>query len=74
MDVPPERIIMRGPYGYTRNPMYLGHLIFLLGLSIALWSLLGLMIFIGRSWWFHQRVLRDEARLQKLFGIELRRL
>ena len=35
MDRPPERIIASGPYRYTRNPMYLGHLIFLTGLAIC---------------------------------------
>ena len=38
MEVPPERIITTGPYHYTRNPMYLGHLIFLAGLAILFWS------------------------------------
>ena len=68
MDVPPQRVISRGPYRFTRNPMYLGHLIFLLGLSIALWSWFGLLILAGRAIWFHRRVLQDEARLEELFG------
>ena len=29
--VPPDRIVEDGPYRYVRNPMYLGHLIFMLG-------------------------------------------
>src|ERR1700736_4427426 len=35
---PPERIVAEGPYRYVRNPMYLGHLIFMLGLALAFWS------------------------------------
>src|SRR4026209_21537 len=35
MDAMPNRIIDTGPYQYTRNPMYLGHLIFMLGLAIT---------------------------------------
>jgi len=68
MDVPPERIIEDGPYRFTRNPMYLGHLIFLLGVAITLWSWFGLVVLALRAVWFHRRVLRDEERLERLFG------
>ena len=34
MDAMPQRIIDVGPYRYTRNPMYLGHLIFMVGLVL----------------------------------------
>src|SRR5262245_37383630 len=44
MDKPPDRILVQGPYRFTRNPMYLGHLIFLLGLAITLWSWLGVIV------------------------------
>jgi protein-S-isoprenylcysteine O-methyltransferase Ste14 len=70
MDVPPERIIARGPYRFTRNPMYLGHLIFLLGLALTFWSWFAMIILGGRALWFHRRVLQDEARLDRLFGAE----
>jgi protein-S-isoprenylcysteine O-methyltransferase Ste14 len=70
MEVPPERIITQGPYRFTRNPMYLGHLIFLLGLALTFWSSLALVILVGRAYWFHQRVLHDEARLEAMFGAE----
>ncbi|MGH3630433.1 MAG: hypothetical protein ACRDRL_23695, partial [Sciscionella sp.] len=30
---PPVRVVRTGPYAVTRNPMYLGHLIFLAGLT-----------------------------------------
>jgi protein-S-isoprenylcysteine O-methyltransferase Ste14 len=70
MEVPPERIITTGIYRYTRNPMYLGHLIFLTGLAITLWSWFGLIVLAGRAIWFHRRVLHDEARLEKIFGAD----
>ena len=38
METPPDRIVDYGPYRYTRNPMYLGHLIFLAGLALTFWS------------------------------------
>jgi protein-S-isoprenylcysteine O-methyltransferase Ste14 len=70
MDVPPERIIAAGPYRYTRNPMYLGHLIFLIGLALTFWSWFAVILLVGRAIWFHRRVLHDEERLEKLFGAE----
>jgi len=70
MEVPPQRIIAAGPYRYTRNPMYLGHLIFLIGLAVTFWSWVALIIFVLRAIWFHFRVLHDEERLEKIFGAE----
>ena len=43
-----------GPYRYTRNPMYLGHLIFLTGLAITFWSWFALIILAARACWFQQ--------------------
>jgi protein-S-isoprenylcysteine O-methyltransferase Ste14 len=68
MDVPPDRIIDSGPYRYTRNPMYLGHIIFMLGLALTFWSWFALLILAARALWFQKRVLHDEARLETRFG------
>jgi len=66
--VAPDRIVEDGPYRYVRNPMYLGHLIFMLGLAVTFVSWFALILFAARALWFHRRVLEDEARLQELFG------
>jgi protein-S-isoprenylcysteine O-methyltransferase Ste14 len=66
----PQRIVAEGPYRYTRNPMYLGHLIFMLGLALTFWSWFALVLFALRAAWFQYRVLGDEARLQATFGAE----
>jgi predicted outer membrane lipoprotein len=68
METPPERLVTSGPYAYSRNPMYLGHLIFLTGLALTLQSLLAAAIAIVNAVWFHWRVRRDEARLHERFG------
>lgn len=65
---PPQRLVTRGPYRLTRNPMYLGHLIFLTGLTLTLHSPLAGLITVGTGIWFHRRVRRDEKRLVDLFG------
>src|SRR5215510_1657051 len=70
MEVPPQRIIDFGPYRFTRNPMYLGHLIFLIGLAVTFWSWIALIVLAARALWFHRRVLHDEERLERIFGAE----
>ncbi len=65
---PPERIVDSGIYAYTRNPMYLGHLIFMAGLAITFWSLAALALLAFHIIWFQRRVTGDEAHLKVLFG------
>ncbi len=69
-DNPPDRLLQTGPYAYTRNPMYLGHLIFLLGLALSSRSPLAWALWLVNLAWFHRRVLYDEARLRAKFGAE----
>ncbi len=68
MDTPPERLVTSGPYAWCRNPMYLGHMIFLLGLALTLRSWLAGIILLVNIPWFHVRALRDEKRLRERFG------
>jgi protein-S-isoprenylcysteine O-methyltransferase Ste14 len=68
MDAPPERIVTDGVYRYLRNPMYLGHLIFMLGLAITFSSWFAAALLVFHAGWFHVRVLRDEQRLEQRFG------
>ena len=68
ISVPPESLVNGGPYRWCRNPMYLGHLIFLAGLAFALDSWLAAALFVFHAAWFDRRVRDDEARLSALFG------
>ncbi len=68
ISVPPEHIVAGGPYRWVRNPMYLGHLIFLAGLALALRSWIGAALFAFHAVWFHRRVRDDERHLAQLFG------
>ena len=68
MDVPPERIVSHGPYRFSRNPMYLGPLIFLLGIALSFRSWFAFIVLGARALWFHRRVLQDEERLEAIFG------
>lgn len=73
MALPPDRLVTTGIYAYTRNPMYLGHLIFIAGLAISLRSWIALAVLVAYVPWFQARVRRDEARLRDLFGAEYER-
>ena len=68
VSIPPERLVTGGPYRFCRNPMYLGHLIFLAGLAFALESWPAAALFVFHVAWFDRRVRDDEARLSALFG------
>ncbi len=68
LERPPERLVSSGPYAYTRNPMYLGHLIFLTGLTLTLDSLLAAFITVAVAVWFHLRVRSDETNLVERLG------
>ena len=68
LDTPPERLVTTGPFAYLRNPMYLGHIIFLAGLALTLNSLFAALLTVVTIVWFHFRVLGDERRLTQRFG------
>jgi hypothetical protein len=69
LETPPEHLVSSGPYAYTRNPMYLGHLIFLTGLTLTFRSWLAAAITLGVAVWFHGRVLADEKKLAVRLGL-----
>jgi protein-S-isoprenylcysteine O-methyltransferase Ste14 len=73
LDTPPERMVVSGPYLYTRNPMYLGHIIYLIGLTLTLHSWFAAAITLATAIWFHTRVLGDEKRLVERWGDPYRR-
>ena len=65
---PPERLVETGVYAWTRNPMYLGHIIYMLGVALTFQSLFAAVVAIARTVWFHFRVRRDERGLAQRFG------
>jgi len=68
MKTMPEQLVTGGPYAWTRNPMYLGHLIFLAGLALTLRSELAAAILVASVVYFQVRVRNDERRLREFFG------
>ena len=68
VSVPPQRLVMSGPYSIVRNPMYVGHLVFMLGLAVTFRSWIAAALLVASAIWFDRRVRDDEARLAGLFG------
>ncbi|MBI2089562.1 MAG: isoprenylcysteine carboxylmethyltransferase family protein, partial [Deltaproteobacteria bacterium] len=65
----PKKLVVRGLYRFTRNPMYVGVLTILLGWTV-LFNALGLLIYaLCAGLGFHLFVVfYEEPHLQKLFG------
>ncbi len=64
----PDALVTTGIYAHTRNPMYLGHLIFLAGLTLVTRSPVALGVTAGLLHWFDERARTDDARLRMIFG------
>jgi protein-S-isoprenylcysteine O-methyltransferase Ste14 len=64
----PDELVTTGPYAVTRNPMYLGHLVFLTGLALVTRSPLSLALTAGLVHWFDERARTDHRRLVSIFG------
>jgi protein-S-isoprenylcysteine O-methyltransferase Ste14 len=68
-DRPSTRVIARGPYRYSRNPIYLSMFLTIVAAALAsnsLWQLAGLAVFYPIIRW--GVVAREEAYLARKFG------
>jgi protein-S-isoprenylcysteine O-methyltransferase Ste14 len=66
-------LVSSGPYRFTRNPMYVGLTLILLGWASYLWSiwaLVGPLVFAVYIRWF--QIAPEERVLSVLFGAEYR--
>ena len=67
----PEKLVIDGPFRFSRNPIYLGMLLILVGVSISLQSFSSLMIsivfglIINFTWIKH-----EEKKLEDIFDSE----
>jgi protein-S-isoprenylcysteine O-methyltransferase Ste14 len=66
---PTTAIVTAGPFRFTRNPLYVGVMTLLLGLSLALGTWWGLIVIVPLLLILHHGVvLREEAYLERKFG------
>jgi protein-S-isoprenylcysteine O-methyltransferase Ste14 len=64
----PEHLVTSGVYAHTRNPMYMGHVVFLTGLTLLTRSPLALAVTAALVPWFDERARADHERLITFFG------
>ena len=64
----PGELTSAGPYRWSRNPQYVGWLLFLVGFALYSWSLwcLGAILVVAVS--LHLLVLVEEEHLRRVFG------
>jgi len=68
---PTTALVLRGPYRYTRNPMYLGMLIVSVGITLAANALWPLVLVPAVIWIINRYVIvREEKYLSRKFGGE----
>ncbi|WP_127137859.1 methyltransferase family protein [Flagellimonas oceanensis] len=66
-----RKLVTNGVYNYTRNPMYLGMLLFLLAFGLKLGNAFNTLIAAGFvSYMNHFQIKPEEEMLMKLFGQE----
>jgi protein-S-isoprenylcysteine O-methyltransferase Ste14 len=74
ISLPTTTIVETGPYRFTRNPIYLGMVLGLIGLAIAFNSLWLLMTLVPFALVIRYGVItREEAYLERKFGDVYRR-
>ena len=66
---PTPEMVVHGPYKFTRNPMYLGMLLFCIGFAIIL-SDVWILILTPLCGWliYHLAIRHEEAYLEEKFG------
>lgn len=62
------RLTQSGPYRWSRNPQYLGWILFLLGIAFYDWSYWSLAVFLLVAISLHFLVLVEEEHLRRVFG------
>jgi protein-S-isoprenylcysteine O-methyltransferase Ste14 len=64
----PDHVLVGGAFRYVRHPIYLGVLLFYLGLVLATTSLFSLLVFAGIFFFYNYIASYEEKLLEARFG------
>jgi len=65
----PTSLIKKGPFSYSRNPIYLGMVLIVLGCSVLSGSLLAFFVPVALAFIIHYLyIIQEEVILEKNFG------
>ncbi len=69
-----KKLVVVGPYAYIRDPLYLGSLLILSGLSVTArnWYILALVLVAFFGFYLPRKIKIETARLENIFGEEYR--
>ena len=68
---PATALVVTGPYRFTRNPMYLGLVMLLIGVALMLGTLTPWLVIPAFAWWINRRfIAQEEVMLEERFGEE----
>lgn len=66
----PDQLITTGIFAYSRNPIYVGFVLMLLGQFLVFPNWVPLIYLLAGLWLIHRQVLREEAFLSAHYGRE----
>lgn len=58
-----------GPFGVSRNPIYVGFIMIYFGYALALRSWF-ILLYLPMIWYFYKSILQEEVNLEKKYGKE----
>ncbi len=64
-----DKLVTEGPFGFSRNPIYLAFMMIYFGFAIAIQSWL-IILRIPLAIYFYKSAVREEKNLEKIFGKE----
>lgn len=66
----PGRLVTTGIFAVSRNPIYVGFFVFLVGQLLVFPSWVPLIYLVAGTWLFHRQVLREEEFMRQRYGRE----